>query len=355
MKILLVGDFSGFHLALSEGLKELGHQVMLVSSGDGWKNIDSDLSINSRSTSVLVNKLERNLKPFLNLNKMSGYDIVQFVNVKPLSCSLFTNYILAKFLKKINGKLVLSACGSDSYYWTSGREHLEYSPHKDVLKYDEGNGYWLDKRAIDINNKMVSLSDGIIPVMFEYEHAYRNEKKLLPVIPLPVNLTRIKYLPNVAREKIKFYHGINRIGFKGTKYIEQAFKRLGLDYSDRASFNIKGRMPYNEYLNYIKSVNVIVDQTSSYSCGMNGLLSMASGKVVFSGAEKESLKSLGISESPIVNIRPCEEYIYSITSDFINSNPNIEERGYQSRDFVEKNHSHIDIAEKYVRQWLGLL
>ena len=35
MKILLLGEYSGLHLNLRDGLRELGHDVVLASAGDG--------------------------------------------------------------------------------------------------------------------------------------------------------------------------------------------------------------------------------------------------------------------------------------------------------------------------------
>ena len=39
MKILLLGDYSSLHNYLKKGLVELGHEVTLLSNGDGWKKI----------------------------------------------------------------------------------------------------------------------------------------------------------------------------------------------------------------------------------------------------------------------------------------------------------------------------
>jgi len=44
MRILLVGEFSRLHNSLKEGLIALGHEVVLISNGDGFKNYPSDFS-----------------------------------------------------------------------------------------------------------------------------------------------------------------------------------------------------------------------------------------------------------------------------------------------------------------------
>ena len=50
MKILLIGEYSNVHWSLAEGLRQLGHQVTVVSDGDGWKNYPRDVDITRQST-----------------------------------------------------------------------------------------------------------------------------------------------------------------------------------------------------------------------------------------------------------------------------------------------------------------
>jgi hypothetical protein len=43
MKILLLGEYSNLHNSLKEGLCNLGHEVTLISTGDGFKGFSSDM------------------------------------------------------------------------------------------------------------------------------------------------------------------------------------------------------------------------------------------------------------------------------------------------------------------------
>ena len=45
MKILLIGEYSNLHWSLSEGLREAGHEVCVLSNGDFWKNYRRDISL----------------------------------------------------------------------------------------------------------------------------------------------------------------------------------------------------------------------------------------------------------------------------------------------------------------------
>ena len=58
MKILLIGEYSNLHNSLKQGLQKNGFEVTLLSTGDGFKNFDSDIPIKS---SLFENK-------FLKLN-----------------------------------------------------------------------------------------------------------------------------------------------------------------------------------------------------------------------------------------------------------------------------------------------
>ena len=53
MKILLIGEYSNLHNSLKQGLQKNGFEVTLLSTGDGFKNFDSDIPIKS---SVFENK-----------------------------------------------------------------------------------------------------------------------------------------------------------------------------------------------------------------------------------------------------------------------------------------------------------
>ena len=45
MRILLLGEYSNVHWTLAEGLRELGHDVTVVSDGDNWKNYLRDINL----------------------------------------------------------------------------------------------------------------------------------------------------------------------------------------------------------------------------------------------------------------------------------------------------------------------
>ena len=50
MKILLLGEYSNVHATLAKGLRALGHEVLVVSNGDFWKNYPRDIDLSRSST-----------------------------------------------------------------------------------------------------------------------------------------------------------------------------------------------------------------------------------------------------------------------------------------------------------------
>ena len=70
MKILLLGEYSRLHNTLKEGLLLLGHEVVLVGDGDGFKNFPVDISIKPNFTN---NNFGKKIK--VGLFKITNIDL----------------------------------------------------------------------------------------------------------------------------------------------------------------------------------------------------------------------------------------------------------------------------------------
>nr|MBP3725140.1 hypothetical protein [Campylobacter sp.] len=349
MKILLLGEFSGFFNNLKEGLLELGHEAVTASSGDGWKNNKRDIDLQGR------------LWHIFKIKNLINYDVVQLINPfvlyrdKPIIRNF--NNMVTKYLVGHNKKFFLSACGDDSFFWLIARKKLQNMPFEDSLNYDfnKKHYYMENDEAFKFNKLVADISDGIIPVSYDYYIGYEGHKnlKLNKFIPLPINTNKIIYKDNViSNNKLVIFHGLNRRGFKGTKYFEKAFEILQKKYPNDLELVIDGYMPFDKYLEVIGRVNIIADQAFCYGVGMNALYSMAQGKVVLAGGYKrEALDMLGIDKSPTVTIMPDENNIVAAVEYLLENRNKIQDMGYQSRQFVEKYHNHIKIAEKYLDVW----
>ena len=226
----------------------------------------------------------------------------------------------------------------------------------ETIKYDL-NGQklkQLSKEAFIFNKYIAENSDLIIPVNYEYELAYSDLKNCVNFIPQPIDTRNITPLNTKKNShKVKVFHGLNRYGMKGTRFIEKAFDKLKKNFSNRYEFIIKGRLSLENYLKEINQSSIIVDQCFSRSYGMNALYSMALQKVVLSGSEKIIHKKMGVKNIPVLNITPNEEMIYEVLSDLLDNPSKIENIAFKSREFVVKHHECSFIANKFLKQWIS--
>ncbi|OEC35320.1 Glycosyltransferase involved in cell wall bisynthesis [Pseudomonas cuatrocienegasensis] len=352
MKILFLGDFSSLYQNLKEGLQELGHDPVIASYGDGWKKIPTDIYLGGGG-SGWIEKIKRKTGPYVHYKKLTGFDVVQYINAFYFYHPLMPNKLLLDRLIKNNRKFYLSAAGSDAFYWRYGPEYLAYSPLDDYLKYDlkKKSTYLSSRSSLDFNSWLVSRVDGVVPIMYDYEISYKGVKSLKKVIPIPMNLKKIRYKENVVGNKLVVFHGLSRYGFKGTRHVEEAFSYLKHKYPNDLELIIAGGMPINQYLSLMERVNVVIDQVNSYSLGVNGIYALAMGKVVLGGAEPESLSSLNVVSSPVINLKPDSSSIIASIEYLLENRNLVSEISYSSRLFAETHHDYIKVAQKYLECW----
>lgn len=354
MRILLLGEFSGFYHVLKEGLEAHGHDVTLASNGDGWKQFPADINLGMRSDSVLEMIAYR--WRLLDLPKIcKSFEVVQFINpfeVFPRKCFP----LLAGFrrLRHESKRLFMSAAGCDAFFWTTGQRAMRYGPFKDSLSFDHNQfgRYLMSASAMRINREVADITDGILPVMYEYAVSYRSHHKCLPTIPLPVNTDKIQFKELRLDRKLRVFHGLSRPGFKGTRHIQQAFSQLQAKYPNDLECIIAGRLPYDEYMKVLADSHLVIDQVNSYSCGMNAVIALAMGKIVIGGAEQEGLAELGISETPVVNVLPSSSSVLQAIERILDHRAKLQELSAHSRQFAERVHDYKRIASRYLETWL---
>jgi hypothetical protein len=357
MRILLLGEFSAVHKNLKEGLVELGHEITIAADGDGYKKIPADIDLSIKGN-FFARKFNRIKRLFYLVKLVKNYDLVQLINPFIFYDTRIPNLFFFNKLIRNSKKFYVLAAGDDSYFWKFGRKKLLYGPFDDYLKYDRNDElsfYMETSRAFKINKYIADSCDGIIPIMYEYEISYSGHRNLLKTIPIPMNIKKIQYEENIIHDKLVVFHGLNRYGFKGTRHVEEAFKILKEKYPDKLELIIDGHMSLDKYLAVMRRVNVVIDQTNSYSLGVNGVYAMAMGKVVLGGAEPESLESLGVNSSPVINIKPNADSIVKEVEKLIYyDKEQLKEIGFSSRKFVERVHNNTFIAKKYIKIWNSL-
>ena len=84
MRILLLGEYSNVHATLAEGLRELGHEVVVVSDGDYIYHYKTDIPL-CREGKGKWSAIKYVTKLLMLLPKLRRFDIVQLVNPDFLS------------------------------------------------------------------------------------------------------------------------------------------------------------------------------------------------------------------------------------------------------------------------------
>lgn len=348
MKILLIGEFSGFFKNLKVGFQSLGHEVTLMASGDGWKKIDgADIKIDSKKLSIF-GKIERRLKLLYYLVQSPQFDVILIINP-----NIGLDFIITLFsfiIKKKSKKVFLSACGDDIEYLNYGKnKKFDYWPYNDHVSLP-----LMSKNKKNIHRILLRKIDYVIPVSYDYAVAWRNsiyKKIVLPTIPLPIDTTSVSTEYSKKREKIIFFHGLNREEFKGTNYIKEALLYMQDKFPNDIEVVIEGKIPLKEYLELLKKSDVIVDQCKVYSyASMNTLYSLAMGKIVMGGFRGECKEEFGFSEEPlgIIHIEPNVQQIKQQIEYIIKNKHNLIHWGENNRSFVEKNHDSKVISKKYI-------
>src|SRR5574344_1428319 len=110
MNILRLGDYSGVHCTLAEGLRSLGHHVVVASNGDFWKDFPRDIDLARNGKRGFLWRVIKALP------HTQGFDIVQLRNHMFMEMKAERLFHIYNYLRKHNGRIVLSVVGDDYYF-----------------------------------------------------------------------------------------------------------------------------------------------------------------------------------------------------------------------------------------------
>lgn len=357
MKILLLGEFSGVHANLARGLRFLGNEVLLAADGDGYRNFETDIVINTNSFNLKTLGSDF-MNPIRQVEKFKGYDVVQLISPFIFNKKIpFYNNIFLRYLKKHNKRIFLISAGCGHRY-NEGNKSLEYSPCSGCLKIDKRDGAcpYLKPYTKYIANDVEYFVDGIIPLAYEYHYAYLNEPKNNDIISYPIDIDKMAYQENkLINNTVNFFHGLNesRVGFKGTHLIREAMQNVKARYPSDLEITFAGNLSFQEYTSLLSKTNVVIDQSSSYCLAMNALNSMAMGKVVMGGAEPVAYEYLGKDiKIPAFNILPEVKDIENKMIQIIDRKNELSEMGLASRKFVEHYFDYKQVAAQFLKTWV---
>lgn len=366
MKILLIGEYSNVHWTLAEGLRTLGHEVLVVSDGDRWKNYHRDISIvrkwRQKRSFILrgVGSALYMLKLARVFAQFKDYDVVQIIN--PVFLDLKAERIMPfyRYLRRHNKKVFMAAYGMDKYWVKAGLDckTFRYSDFNigQTIRESIDNRQWHKEWILGakgrLNDAIAHDCDGIIAGLYEYYASYRPYfAEKLRFIPFPIKENPDTQVVRKAKDGIvKFFVGVQkgRSEYKGTDIMLRALERVKAEYPDRCEIKIAESVPFAIYVQMINDSHVLLDQLYSYTPAMNALQAMAQGLVVVSGGEPENYEILGEKDlRPIVNVQPNEESVYKELAELVLHPERIERLSRQSIVYIS-HHNHIKVAQQYI-------
>jgi glycosyltransferase involved in cell wall biosynthesis len=376
MRILLVGEYSRLHNSLKEGLTHLGHEVLLIGNGDGFKNYPVDINIDHsfhgkilkkfkvaffKLTSIDLGSLEVYLKTILRRSQLKGFDVVQLINESPFFIKANYEKKIVKHLIKNNKKVILLSCGIDHQcmtYMMKGKFKYSimtpYLKDKSLYKMYQFQLQYLNEDFKALHDFIYEHCYGVIASDMDYHLPLLGHKKYLGLVPNPINIDKIKYIPIKIDNRIKIFHGVNSSAThkKGNTYFIDALKIIDQKYADKVDIKTTYNIPYNEYIELYDDCHILLDQVYSYDQGYNALEAMAKGKVVFTGAEQEWLEYYNLEEDIVViNALPDIKKIAEKLEWLILNPDKIYEISKNARTFIEKEHHYVKCAESYVEKW----
>ncbi len=381
MKILLIGEYSRFHNSLKEGLLALGHEVVLVGSGDLFKKYPVDVDISPKWMSAtaftrLARKVVYRLSGFDLALWESGYrfwrarkqftdfDVVQLINSWSIRTTVAKEKKCIDYLASHNKQLVLSACGTDTawvdYLLSDPLDYHLLTPylndHSLKKQYSSVLEYLTPKRRV-LYQFVVDRVTHIIPTDMDYYMGLQGQEKVTSLVPTPVNCSRFDIEFPKSTTPLVIFHGINRMNYlkKGNDIFEKALELLQNKYPTKVKIITVESLPYAQYMKAYEQAHIILDQVYSYDQGYNALEAMARGKVVFTGAGTPFTKHYQVEAPVAIDAVPDEQQIFLTLERLLHQPKLLAQISKNARRFVSQHHDHVTVAQTYVSIWKSKL
>ena len=361
MKILLLGELSGVHQELTPGLRALGHEVVVGHSKLANASFESDIRFfrappGGDGPAVWLRDIASQL---FNARQLTGFDIVQIITPKFFNWKIHGP--MMRFLKRNNRRLVVIATSCSSDYHRRVKE-LEYRPCNECMKFDLKSERCIydtpeEQRAEHLT---FELADAIVTTHFDYQQALDDTRFAAKTvgIALPIDTARHRPAPMPPTDKLRIWYGETRYGFKGSAFILPALDRLQAGpLGSQIDIVRSGRLEFDDYLTFLDTLHIVIDQASTYGMGMNALYALARGRVTLTGAEPEALAFIGVpvSDNPMINIRPDATQIETSLVQLFEQKNELAALGRKSAAYVARYHASSVIAQQYEALYQRLL
>lgn len=369
MKILLIGDASNYHNTLGQGLRRLGHDVTVASSGMLWQDTERDINLRRGNTKLSGAWLWARLNTTLS-KRLRGYDVVQIVN--PIFVDLRPHRVAQVFrkLKRENGSIYLTALGSDYAFvqtCLSADNPLRFSEWQVEGRTTPFTATaecallrrWLVDPLKSHAEMIYDNVDGVVSALYEYHVAMQRffPENKLAYGGIPIDVDKVSYSPNtVGNDRSKGIQALlpfpkGRKSEKGTDIIEEIFSKI----PQLCITEVCG-MKYKDFIDILAGCNIVLDQYYAHTPATTALLAMAMGKLVVTGASPDFEDFIG-EKVPVLNINPLDKFS---ARDFLSSllqkdtaeiNATLKDFGQRSRDFVIRHNSAEVVAQRFLNFW----
>jgi hypothetical protein len=249
------------------------------------------------------------------------------------------------FFKKFGKGIIVTYQGDDARQADFCINHFQITHAKEVgAEYFPKGSDEIKRRRI---KKFDKYADRIYSLNPDLMHVLPSRTEFLPYGN--VNLNEWKYIDRGSKnpEIPLVIHAPSHRGAKGTKYILDAVDNLKQDDIPFEFILIEG-MSNKEARKIYEKADILIDQLLVGWYGGLAVELMALGKPVICYIRSEDLKFIPVemcNEIPVINAN--NDTIYSVLKECLTSNKNnLSKIGKLGREYVEKWHDPIKIAEK---------
>lgn len=368
LKILLMGDASNYHRTLAEGLRRLGHHVVVASDGTAWMNTERDIDLSRKLPGKfgglqLWMKMQR-----IKARAFTGFDIVSvngvcFAPLRPVRLQAFLRYLVANnrrvfvTLLATDSKYVEVCCGPDAPLRYSEWQ-IDGKPAPLLLTKPDEKDRWLAEGLYNLSQELYDTTCGAVTALYEYHQVARRwlPDSKLAYGGIPVDTKSIDYVgANPSGRKVRMLLGRHtaRSLEKGTDRLLVAAQKVAARHPDKCELRVIDNIPYIDYLQQLRESDLVLDQIYSYTPATNALLAMAMGKTVVSGGEPEYYDFINEHDNrPILNAMPDDdEDLYRLIADAVNNPQRFNDLAPRNREFVIKHNDVDAVAARFMDFW----
>lgn len=362
MKILFIGDYSNLHACLGKRLRELGHDITVVSDRCGHMQTEADIFL-SRGPGK-AGALNYLFRLFSLLPRMQGYDAVQLINPNFLSLRPGKIKYFFDRIRRQNGKVFLTLAGDDHFFvkaCADGKlfrfsEYMIGESPSEMTKRDPSRMKgWTSEINRRWNSYLYERIDGAMSVLPEYDMAARPVLgDRLHFTNLPVDLGSLPFSGLTEEGKTRILVGI-RGGMeiqKGTTRLLNIAREIEREIPEQVEVRMAKDLSLADYMEELKKSDIVLDQLYSYSPATNALQAMALGRVAASGAQPEYYAYIGNpSERPVFCLDPTRHDLKESLRALVTDRARMREMSEQGRRLVETHNDVRLVADRFLEIW----